>query len=69
MALVRDDGTMSRKPTKPITFTQRDAVRAIKAVQATGLSISMLRIEPDGAILVVPGTPRAAPSVTEKVLT
>jgi hypothetical protein len=41
---------------RPVRFTKRDLVRAVEAIRAAGLPIASIRIEPDGAILVVPGT-------------
>jgi hypothetical protein len=47
---------------RSVRFTKRDLVRAVEAVLSAGLQIASIRIEPDGAILVIPGTPQAVPS-------
>ena len=50
---------------RPAAFCQRDVKRAVKAVQGAGLQVGMVRVEPDGAIIVIiaiPGTPPAMPS-------
>lgn len=41
----------------PSRFTQAEVTRVIKATQAAKLEIAAIRIEPDGTILVIPGTP------------
>jgi hypothetical protein len=50
-----------RAARRPAHFTKGDLLRAIKAVLAAGLQIASVRIEPDGAILVIPGTPPPVP--------
>jgi hypothetical protein len=45
-----------------VRFTKRDLVRAVEAVLSAGLQIASIRIEPDGAILVIPGKPPSVPS-------
>jgi hypothetical protein len=55
---------MARK-IRPALFVKRDVARAIKAVQDAGLPVSSVRIEPNGAILVTPGTPPAAVGVVD----
>jgi hypothetical protein len=47
---------------RSVRFTKRDLTRAVEAVLAAGLQIAFVRIEPDGAILVIPGTPAPVPS-------
>ena len=48
---------------RPARFTTADLTRAIKAAVRAGLSIGYVRIEPDGSIMIIPGTPPAvAPS-------
>ena len=46
---------------RSVRFTKRDVVRVVEAIRAAGLSIASIRIEPDGAILVIPGTPPPVP--------
>jgi hypothetical protein len=53
---------MMTQPRRRSRITKGDVVRAIEAIQATGLPIASIRIEPDGAILVIPGTPAPVPS-------
>jgi len=45
-------------PRSPPRFTARDIKRAIKAALSAGLAIGCVRIEPNGAILLVPGKPQ-----------
>jgi hypothetical protein len=47
---------------RPILFTAPDLTRAIKAALRAGLPIASVRIEPDGAILIVPGKPADVPT-------
>lgn len=46
----------------PSRFTQADVSRAVRAVKKEKIQIAAVRIEPDGTILIVPGTPDAVPS-------
>ncbi len=43
---------MSRKPS---TFKQRDVTRAVKAIQAAGITAARAEIEPTGKIVIVFG--------------
>jgi hypothetical protein len=47
---------------RSVRFTKRDVMRAVEAIRAAGLAIASIRIEPDGAILVIPGKPEIVPS-------
>jgi hypothetical protein len=49
----------ARKPRRPALFTVRDLTRALKAAQRAGLPIASVRIEPSGAIVILPGSPVA----------
>jgi hypothetical protein len=43
-------------------FSQADLTRAVRAFEKAGLSVSRARIEPDGAIEIVAGSPDEADS-------
>lgn len=43
----------------PSRFTQADLVRAMRAAKIAGIPIALIRIEPDGAIHIVPGNPQS----------
>jgi hypothetical protein len=47
---------------RPARFTEADVQRTIKAAQKAGLPIASIRIEADGSILVVSGSPPPVPS-------
>jgi hypothetical protein len=47
---------------RSVRFTKRGLVQAVDAVLSEGLQIASIRIEPDGTILVIPGTPSAVAS-------
>jgi hypothetical protein len=52
----------------PLTFRQRDLVRALKGAKAAGLEISKVEIDKDGKIVVVVGKPDTRTDTTEIVL-
>jgi hypothetical protein len=52
----RMEARQRRRPTK------RELARAVEVLLAAGLQIASIRIEPDGTILVIPGTPPRVPS-------
>jgi hypothetical protein len=45
-------------------FTQRDLAKAMKAVAAAGLSVAEIRVDKNGARIVVVGEPRKAEADT-----
>lgn len=49
----------NRRIRGPSRFTQADVARAIRAAKKEKLEIAAVRIEPDGTILIVPGTSSA----------
>jgi hypothetical protein len=42
---------------RTVKFTEADVARAIKAAQKANIRIACIRIEPNGTILIIPGTP------------
>ena len=46
----------------PARFREKDVVRVIKAARKANMPLAGVRIEPDGSILVIPGTPEAVPT-------
>lgn len=58
----RSRQTRRRRPRRPGRFTQADLIKVLKAAQRAGTPIASVRIEPDGAILVVPGDPNRVTS-------
>jgi hypothetical protein len=53
----RHERAISKGRRSPSRFTQADVTRVIRAAQAAKLDIAVIKIEPDGTILVIPGTP------------
>jgi len=43
----------------PLSFKQRDLTRALKAVEAAGLTVARAEVDKDGKIVIVPGRPEA----------
>ena len=43
-------------------FSKRDVTRAIEGVQGAGLNVALVRIDPNGNIQIITGTPQPAPS-------
>jgi hypothetical protein len=52
----------------PLTFRQRDLVRALKSARAAGLEVSKVEIDKDGKIVVIIGKPNAPSDAREIVL-
>jgi len=52
----------------PLTFRQRDLVRALKGAKAAGLEVSKLEIDTNGKIVVIIGKPDAPREASEIVL-
>ena len=52
----------------PLTFRQRELVRALKGVRAAGLEVSKVEIDKEGKIVVIIGKSDAPPDVREIVL-
>ncbi|MCU0832279.1 MAG: hypothetical protein MUC58_12345 [Rhizobiaceae bacterium] len=45
----------------PVTFKQADLKRAIRGVQAAGITPSRVEIRPSGEIVIITGADQAAP--------
>ncbi|KAB2941621.1 MAG: hypothetical protein K8F92_11060 [Hyphomicrobium sp.] len=56
---INHPGKARREARGPCRFTQSDLARAIRAAKQEKLDIAAIRIEPDGTILIVPGTPQS----------
>jgi hypothetical protein len=48
-------------PRSPCTFRQSELTRALKGAQAAGIEINRIEIDQDGRIIMLLGTPTAAP--------
>lgn len=46
-------------------FTQADLRRAAGGVMAAGLPVARIEIDPNGKIVIIPGTPKKAAEVDE----
>ena len=62
---VDQDARRSRARRGRSRFTQADVTRAIRAAQVAKVEIAAVRIEPDGSILIVLGTPPSVASLEE----
>jgi hypothetical protein len=51
--------THARRVRGPSRFREADVARAVRAARKANISIAAVRIEPDGSILVIPGTPES----------
>ena len=52
----------------PLTFRQRDLVRALKGTKAAGLEVTKVEIDKDGKIVVIIGKPDEPHDAGEIVL-
>ena len=59
---MRGVGEPARRARGPARFREKDVVRVIKAARKANMALAAVRIEPDGSILVIPGTPEAVPA-------
>jgi hypothetical protein len=57
-----NDRPYSRKPRRPSRFTMAEVARVMKAARMASYPVKAIRIEPDGAIVVIPGVPEVMPS-------
>jgi hypothetical protein len=48
-----------RRTRGPARFREKDVTRAIRGAMRAKIEIAAIKIEPDGSILVIPGTPEA----------
>lgn len=48
-----------------VRFTQADLKRAANGVQAAGLAIARIEIDPNGKIVIIPGQPKNRRDVNE----
>jgi hypothetical protein len=46
----------------PQRFWKRDVIRAVRAVQAAGMTIARVEVDKDGKIIVVAGEPAKEPT-------
>jgi acetyl/propionyl-CoA carboxylase alpha subunit len=53
------EGRPARPTRGPARFREKDVVRVIRAARKANMPLAAVRIEPDGSILVIPGTPEA----------
>lgn len=51
--------------TAAVRFTQADLKRAASGVQAAGLSIARIEIDPNGKIVIIPGKPESRRGANE----
>jgi len=52
--------TVVARVRRPARFTQADVARAVRGAKRADLSIAEVRIEPDGAIVIIHGEPHSA---------
>jgi len=51
-----------KKTSRPSRFKQAAVAGTIKVLRKAGLGIAAVKVEPDGTVIVIPGTPEAVPS-------
>jgi hypothetical protein len=62
IAMASDRTAQTCPRSRAARFSQAELARAIKGAQKANLNIAAVRVEPDGTILIIPGTPETIPS-------